>query len=134
MKRLASVFAVVSLAVTGCGGSLCDDLADSDKSFYDKTKACSSVNDGTPYKEPTEADFDQCESSIKSCTDADKDNIGKFNDCVNGLPTCTASTEESFTNAFAGCALTHLSSITDACLKAAGQESIRTAQRLSSSR
>lgn len=129
MKRLIGAFAVVSLSLMGCGGSLCDDLADSDKDFYEKTKACSDYND-TPYTEPTDAQIEQCEQSVKSCTDDDKDKISKFNDCVADLPTCTEATQDQFTASFAGCALTHLATISDACGNAVGGESVRQGMRV----
>ncbi|KFE67718.1 hypothetical protein [Hyalangium minutum] len=130
MKRLIGAFAVVSLSLMGCGGSLCDDLADSDKDFYEKTKACSSFNDGTPYTEPTEAQLEQCEQQTKSCTDADKDKIRDFNSCVADLDKCTAATEQQFTNSFAGCALSHLANISDTCLSSVGEDSVRQGARL----
>jgi len=131
MKRLAGAFVVFSMALTGCGGSLCDDLDDHFKQFSDKTKACSSLYE--PYTEPTDAEFEQCEQDVKSCTDAEKDSIGKFLDCANGLADCTAATEQQFATSYVGCAQTHLSNISDTCLSSTS-ESIRHAASMNYSR
>jgi hypothetical protein len=124
MKQLACAVAVVALALTGCGGSFCDDSEDTGKSFYDKTKACPSLNDGSAYTAPTEAEKQQCEDDLKSCSDDDKKALSKFLDCVDALPTCTAATEQSFTNSFAGCALP-LANISSACSGAIANETAR---------
>jgi hypothetical protein len=135
MKKFASMFAVAALALVGCGGDdLCDDLSSTDKDFYEKTKACSALNDGSPYEEPTESDFDQCEEAVKSCSDSEKDKIKDFNECVSDLPTCTAATEDDFIAAFAGCALTHLSGVSEKCGGSITEESVRNALRLTHSR
>ncbi|SEU22856.1 hypothetical protein [Stigmatella erecta] len=132
MKKLASMFAVACLVLAGCGGDdVCDDLKDSSKDFYEKGKACS---DGEPYEEPTEADIEQCEEAVKSCSDSEKDKIKDFGDCISGLSACTPATEDQFSAAFAGCILTHLAAISEDCGVSIGDESIREAYRLSRTR
>ncbi|SEK92617.1 hypothetical protein SAMN05444354_10387 [Stigmatella aurantiaca] len=135
MKKLASMFAVACLVLAGCGGNdnedLCDDLSDSGKDLYEKSKACS---DGEPYEEPTDADREQCEEAVKSCSDSEKDKIRDFGDCLSKLPTCTPATAESFSSSLLGCFLTHLSGISEECGGSISDENVREAYRLSRTR
>lgn len=113
MKRLVFAVALVSLSLTACSGSLCDDFDDTGKELVDKVKACPSFSDVT-YTPPTEAEKQKCEDSLKSCTDADKEALNKFIDCVNDLPKCEAASEQSFAASFLACAAP-LQSVSDAC-------------------
>jgi hypothetical protein len=131
MKKFASMFAVVALALAGCGGDgICDDLKGDSKDLYEKTKACSSE----PYEEPTDADVEQCEESIKSCSDSEKDKLQDFRECLLDLPNCTPATKDEFGAAFAGCAFTHLSSVSPECGASFGGESVREGFRVLQSR
>ncbi len=122
MNRLVCAFAVVSMALTGCSGSLCDEFDDSGKSLVDKVKACPSFDDVT-YTEPTEAEKEQCEQSLESCSDTDKETLNKFLDCVNDLPDCTAATEQSWGNQFLACAVP-LANVSDSCGAVAGGDAM----------
>jgi hypothetical protein len=113
MKKLACAVALFSLALTGCSGSLCDDFDDSGKTLVEKVENCPSFDEVT-YEEPTEAERQACEDSLEACTDSDKEALNKFIDCVNDLPECTASTEQSFAASFLACAAP-LQSVSDAC-------------------
>jgi hypothetical protein len=112
MKRLAFAFAVVSLALTGCGGSVCEDVADSFNSFIDKAKPCTS---GTTIDPITDADIKQCEENFdKSCTDSDKKALKAFTDCLDELPTCSASNQNTFVADTEKCGV-ELDKVSDAC-------------------
>jgi len=124
MKRLAFAVVAVSLAMTGCSGSLCDDVDSANKDLADKVKGCSSFSEIT-YKEPTDAEREQCEKSVEACTDSDKEAIEKFLDCVSDLPACTNATEQQFGTSFLACA-NGVANISDACLDMSGA-SIRNA-------
>jgi len=132
MKRLACAVAVVSLAMTGCSGSLCDQFDDSGKELVDKVKNCPSFSEVT-YEEPTEAERQQCETSLETCTDSDKAALEKFIDCVGGLDECTAATEQAFAAAFLACAAP-LQSVSDACGAVTGDELVRKGMAVSRGR
>jgi hypothetical protein len=123
MKRFVCAVALVSLAMTGCSGSLCDQFDDSGKDLVDKVKACPSFSD-IKYTEPTEAEKKQCEDSLKACTDSDKKSLEKFIDCVNGLDKCEAASEQQFAAAFLACAAS-LQSVSDACGAVTGDGLVR---------
>jgi hypothetical protein len=123
MKQLACAVAMVSLALTGCGGSICDDFDDAGKTLVEKVEACPSFDDVT-YEEPTDAEKEQCEKSIEACTDSDKEILNKFIDCVNDLDECTPSTEQAFSTAFLACAVP-LANVSNACGEATDGDAIR---------
>jgi hypothetical protein len=102
MKRLICALAVASLTMMGCGGSLCQDFADSFKTLNNKADDCPSFDDG--FDEPTDAEIEQCDKSLEACSDAEKELINNFIACVDKLPQCTASTEQSFATSFLACA------------------------------
>jgi hypothetical protein len=132
MKRLACAFAVVSLALTGCGGSICDDFDDTSKNLVDKVDACPSFSDIT-YTEPTEAEREQCEQNLESCSDSDKEALNKFIDCVNDLPDCTAATEQSWSASFLACAAP-LAGVSESCGALTDDEVVRKGLAMSKAR
>lgn len=124
MTRLVCAVAVAALALTGCSGSFCEDLDDTNKNLVDKIKACPNLSSGITYTEPTEAEMQQCENDFKTCTDSDKDALNKFLDCVNDLPDCTTSTEQSFSASFLACAAP-LASVSASCGEATSDGLVR---------
>ena len=123
MKWFVRALAVASLSMVGCGGSLCEDIADTGPSLKEKVADCPSYKDVT-FEEPTEAEIKQCEEDVDSCTDNDKELIGKFVDCINGLDKCVASNENAFNLSFAACAAP-LENVSTACGNAtSGQNSV----------
>jgi hypothetical protein len=122
MKRLVIALAAVSLTMMGCGGSLCEDFADSFGSIEDKVEDCSSFDDVT-FDEPSDAEIKSCEENLDKCSDSDKKILEKFIDCVNGLDKCTNSTENAFATAFLACAAP-LENVSDACGEATEGASI----------
>jgi hypothetical protein len=98
-KQFACVFAVVSLALTGCGGSLCQDLADTSESLGEKAKACGA----TPSDPITEEEINQCEESLDSCTDSDKKALEDFISCLDELPTCSTANQSAFATSLLAC-------------------------------
>jgi len=123
MKQFVCALAVISLSMMGCGGSLCEDFADSSGSLKDKVADCPSYKDVT-FEEPTEAEIAQCEKEVESCTEKDKEILSKFVDCINGLDKCVASSENAFTLSFAACA-SPLENVSDACGEAtSGQNAV----------
>jgi hypothetical protein len=121
MKRLVSALAVVSLTMMGCGGSLCQDFADSFSNLEEKVEDCSSFDDVT-FDEPTDAEIESCEENLDSCSDNDQEILEEFVDCVNGLDKCTNSTEQSFATAFLKCS-EPLEDVSEACGEATSGQS-----------
>jgi hypothetical protein len=121
MKRLAGAFVVMALALTGCGGSLCEDTADSLETLSKKAKPCG-IAPSTP---PTENEIKQCEDNLDKCTDADKKALGNFNDCIDKLATCSTDTQNTFGVAVLACAA-YLENVSENC----GTASTGTAARI----
>ncbi len=130
MKRIVSVFAVMSLALAGCGGSLCEDLADSLDTVNEKSKPCGGGTETDPI---TDEEIKACEESLDSCSDADKDALGKFNDCVNDLDTCSTGNENAFAAALLACGA-HLEKVSDSCGASTEQGLKRALSRINVSR
>lgn len=130
MKRIVSVFAVVSLALTGCGGSLCEDVADSLDKVNEKAKPCGFDSTTDPI---TDDDIKRCEDNLDKCTDADKDALGKFNDCIGDLATCSTGNENAFAAALLACGA-HLDKVSDNCGATSEQGLKRSISRFNVSR
>lgn len=112
MKRLAFAFAVVSLALTGCGGSLCEDMADAATDFAVKAKPCSSEVTSPTF---TDEEIKQCEESIdKTCTEPDKKALEAFVECIDKLPTCSTDNQNSFGLAALAC-VAEVEKVSEAC-------------------
>lgn len=122
MKRLISALAVVSLTLMGCGGSLCEDFADSFSSIEEKVEDCSSFDDVT-FDEPSESEIKSCEENLDKCSDADQKILEKFIDCVGDLDKCTNSTEQAFATSFLACAAP-LENVSDSCGEATSGSSV----------
>jgi hypothetical protein len=130
MKRLAAVFAVVSLALTGCGSSLCNDLADETDALGQKIKPC---NPDIPTDPVTEEEINQCKDELKRCTDADKEVLETFTECISKLPTCSTSNQNTFATGLATCGA-ELTKVSDACLVVSSSETARQIARFNVSR
>ncbi len=120
MKRLACVVAAVSLALVGCGGSLCSDLVDAYEGLDEKGKACGGET------EPGEETIteEQCEEALEQCTDDDKETLQEFADCVNDVPACKAGGEQAYGTALLACFFAAEGELSAAC-NAAEAEQIR---------
>jgi hypothetical protein len=122
MKRLACAFAVVSLALTGCGGSICEDFKDAGEDLQEKAKPCSDGTTGTD--EPF--DVKQCESDLSKCSDSDKDALNEYIDCLGDVDKCVKGQEQAFAGAVLGCAFTAAGKLSDACTSKVSQDIRRT--------
>ena len=124
MKRFAGVFAAVSLALTGCGGSVCQDTADSYDTLNERAKPC-----GVAIVNPvTEAQIKTCEDNIDRCLDSDRKALEGFNDCVSELDKCSPGGETTFDAAVDTCG-TYLDRISDTCDDTAFRSAKRTVAR-----
>jgi phosphosulfolactate phosphohydrolase-like enzyme len=118
MKKMFAI-AAVALAMTGCSGNVCDELADATESLAKKYEPCSDSS-GSPFTKPTEAEITQCKESVeKSCTAADKEAILKTVDCFNDVKTCSKGSELTFVGALSDCA-NNQKTISQACQNALG--------------
>jgi hypothetical protein len=123
MKQLVYALAVVSLSMMGCGGSLCEDFADTGGSIKEKVEDCPSFDDVT-FDQPTDSEIKTCEENLDKCSDSDKKVLETFIECVNKLDKCTPSTEQAFSTTFVGCA-TPLQNVSDACGEATSSGVVR---------
>jgi hypothetical protein len=108
MKKLVGVLAVAAMALTGCGNT-CDDLDDAFDKALEKAKPCSDGSSGTGFN------MNQCNNSLDNCSSEEKKALGDFADCLRDLPTCVPGSEDNFTNALFGCALTASGKVSDQC-------------------
>lgn len=132
MKRFVAALSVASLTLVGCGGSLCEDVADSFQTLASKMESCSAF-DGLEFEKPTDAEIEACEEAFdKTCSDADKKNIEKFIECIDDLKKCEAGSMDTFAISFLACA-THIENVSEDCGVSAASTSIHQAQRLLSS-
>ncbi|HEX8702206.1 MAG TPA: hypothetical protein VF815_25465 [Myxococcaceae bacterium] len=122
MKRLVVALAAVSLSMMGCGGSLCQDFADSLSTINDKVEDCPSFED-FDFDEPSDSEIEACEENLDKCSDADKEALEKFVDCVNDLDKCEASDEDAFATLFVLCAAP-LENVSESCGDATNPQSV----------
>ena len=109
-KLIAGCTAAAGLALTGCGGDLCDDAESTFESLVEKASPC--YPDAEAIFPPV--DKESCKASLDSCTDADKDKMTNLLDCLNELDTCSTETAQTFAAGATAC-LTHATGISAAC-------------------
>ena len=119
MKRLLSAFAVVSLALTGCSGSICQDFKDVSDDLSEKAKPCSDGTTGPD--EPF--DVLQCEEDLTKCSDDDKKALEEYINCLSEVDTCEKGKEDTFGGAVLACAFAAASKLSDACTSTVSQGS-----------
>ena len=119
MKRFVCAVAVVSLSMMGCGGSLCEDVADSFSGVNEKVEDCPSFSD-FEFDEPSDAEIMECEENLDKCSDKDKEILEKFTSCVNDLDKCEASDEDAFSLSFVLC-LAPIENLSDSCSQVTAQ-------------
>lgn len=96
-KILFGLAAMASLTLTACGGNVCDDTADAVNSLVDKAEECGLPTTG--FEEPTDEDIESCKESLDDCSDADKDKLSAYADCVSDVAGCsdkTTSEQQAF--------------------------------------
>ncbi|NOK23322.1 hypothetical protein [Corallococcus carmarthensis] len=112
---LFGLAAMASLTLTACGGNVCDDSADAFNSLVDKVSECGLPTTG--FEAPTDAEIESCKDSLDSCTDADKDKLSEYADCVSDVKGCsdkTASEQQAFALRLTACS-SKLDGVSDAC-------------------
>jgi hypothetical protein len=93
---LAGALAVM-MVLSGCGTSVCADVAHAHQELEKKGAGCSGV---VPLPSFNEA---QCEQNISECTTNDRDRLSKKADCYREIVACDAQSEQSFATALDQC-------------------------------
>lgn len=109
-KWMMGLAAGMILALTGCGGSACDELADGSSELEKKITPCLDAGETIE-----KFNVNQCEAGIEKCSDAEKEAMSKFADCLADVPECSPATEQSFANSVAACALQLEGKVGDTC-------------------
>ena len=121
MKLWACAVAVVSLALAGCGSSVCESLASAVDSLDEKVKPCG-LTGSTPI---TDDEIKQCDKDVDaSCTSGDKSELHDYASCIKDVPACSSGNTDPFTTALDACDAKLNSKLTPACSAAAGTESL----------
>jgi hypothetical protein len=94
MKKLFAPL-VTLFVLVGCGSNVCDRYADT---WVEKGKSCPALD-----AHRNEAEIDQCEQDVKSCTGEDIAEINRALDCAQGIGQCIPDREFEFALSFAGC-------------------------------
>jgi hypothetical protein len=123
MKRLIRAFAVISMVLMGCGGSVCEDFKNVSEELSEKSKPCSDGTTGTD--EPF--DVQQCEADFAKCSDDDKKALEEYIDCLGDVDTCVKGKEDIFGGAVLACAFAAAGKLSDACTSTVSQGIKRTA-------
>lgn len=113
MTRIALVTTLLLLAV-GCGNSnsssnTCDNLANALNALPGKYAACGTVPSVSFDKNACTTAFNN-----SACSDADRQKINDFANCLQALPTCTVATQSSWATSYENCT-TPLQSISSNC-------------------
>ena len=115
MQKFIGVVAFAALALTGCG-TLCDDMLDASDTYAKKYSPCSTTLDSLFGNEAF--NVTQCERNVDKCTDAEKDAVSAYADCLRELPECSPATKDTFRNAFEGCGLLIKDKVGNTCRSA----------------
>ncbi|HET9037513.1 MAG TPA: hypothetical protein VFN45_14985 [Myxococcaceae bacterium] len=104
MRRIAPWLLLLLFAV-GCGNSnsssaTCDHLGDAAAGLNSKYAACGTLG-AIPFSK------DDCTRGFENsgCTDADRQKFNDFANCLDGLPSCTPATQNSWLTSFSNCAI-----------------------------
>ncbi|NOK14677.1 hypothetical protein [Corallococcus exercitus] len=114
-KILFGLAAMASLTLTACGGNICDDTADAADDLVKKVEECGLSTSG--YQKPTDSEIESCKESLDACTDADKDKLNAYVDCLNEIKGCSDKTEaeqQAFGLRIVACG-SKLQGVSDAC-------------------
>ena len=108
MKRwfLSSVV-VGSFALTGCGGSLCDDFADTMNNMVEKAESCIPESQQGEFEEQLDQYIEECEEQYADASDAEKEKaeeaLQKLDDCVDELDECSLDNIQEWGQDFSSC-------------------------------
>lgn len=104
-KIMIGLVAVSSLVFgTGCGGDVCEDIADAYESLDEKTEDCPTLNAIISEVEFSDEDIDECKEQFEDCSDDEKDKLNDSIDCINDLPDCESGGEQAWAAKLQACA------------------------------
>lgn len=95
-KWLLAVTMAVSV-LTGCKGSLCEQIADESTALVEKAKPCDNTITAGNFNKST------CEANISACTAADEKVLEQQADCVDKIKACVKGQEQVFVGALLAC-------------------------------
>ncbi len=95
---IIGLIAASAVALTGCS-STCDNFSSTGDDFIEKIKPCLDADD----LPPAAFNVNQCDRAYSNCTDAEKEALDEYNDCLNKLESCTPGTSEAFKSALEAC-------------------------------
>ena len=103
MRRIA-LGAILVLIAVGCGNSnspssTCDNVGNAITSLSSKYAACGQLPAITFDKNACVQGFNN-----SSCTDADRQKINDYANCLQALPNCTVATQSDWLTALGNCA------------------------------
>lgn len=100
------LFAVVAVAVSGCGGSVCDRIDASVTRFFAGKTECAYMDGSTTVTvKKTTGSAMSCNSKVSACTAADQAILDKYVKCVEAAPVCSAGNEKAAGTAMTACAV-----------------------------
>lgn len=111
MKRLCAGLGLW-VTLTGCGGTVCDELGDAYAQVNDKARAC--LQEGDEAQRPF--DHALCEANVGRCSNDERLALSQLADCFRAAPVCTPDTESNFNSAVFLCALDAADRVGNACL------------------
>jgi hypothetical protein len=108
MKKIVWRVAVLTAALTGCGGNVCSRSKSNYDQIRDKLKNCSMIaaNMGS---RPTDEQTRRCEDNVSKCTADDTKKLNAYYDCVEAVPACESGKETEFTETLLACKFPDLS-------------------------
>jgi hypothetical protein len=116
MRPIALGWAVLLFAAVGCGSSnsssaTCDNIANAFASLPGKYSACGTIPSGS-----LNFDKNQCVTAFNnsSCSDADRQKINDYANCLSALPNCTTATQAAWVTSLTDCE-SKLSGISSNC-------------------
>lgn len=109
-SSLRPAWVLLSGALFGCGGNVCDRQAAVGQVILDRAKDCR----GVTLTMPSHA---TCEAALPVCTDGDIRMMHQTLDCQERVAACVPGSEQSFIAALNGCRVP-FSSLSQACAQA----------------
>ncbi len=95
---IIGLIAASAVALTGCS-STCDNFATIGDDLVEKVKPCLEAGDPTP----PAFNVNQCDRAYDNCTDAEKESLDEYADCLDKLEACTPGTKNAFGTALEAC-------------------------------
>jgi hypothetical protein len=96
-KWLITLIATAAVALTGCS-STCDNMAEVSDAYGEKVRPCLSAD-----QQPPAFNVNQCDRAFENCTEAEREAVEEYIECLDRLAACTPGTRDGFKNAKEAC-------------------------------